>query len=329
MIRVEGLTQDFHGQDRDGRGRGRRSISRSAPGEMVTLLGPSGCGKTTTLRCIAGLEKADAGRIVIGDRPVVDVAAGVFVPPHQRNLGMVFQSYAIWPHMTVLENVAYALEGRRMSKAERTRSWRMEALETVQARAPRRPAGAAALGRPAAARRDRARLVGQPQVLLFDEPLSQSRRQAAARDAQRAAPHPAPDRAHLGLRHPRPGRSAGGLRLDRGDEGRPHRRARPAARHLSLSAPRLHGAVPRHHQPDRRHGRERRRRPAGSRSTTALGRIVGIDPTRTLAAGAACASASGRRTSTERHAGWRRRHAGQCVRGAPDLRGFRGRRGGG
>ena len=88
---------------------------------MVTLLGPSGCGKTTTLRCVAGLERAEGGRIVIGDRTVVDVAAGVFVPPHRRNLGMVFQSYAIWPHMTVIENVAYALEGRRMNKAERKR----------------------------------------------------------------------------------------------------------------------------------------------------------------------------------------------------------------
>src|SRR5262249_57975995 len=92
-----------------------------AAGEMVTLLGPSGCGKTTTLRCVAGLERADGGRISIGDRAVVDVAASVFVPPHQRNIGMVFQSYAIWPHMTVLENVAYALEGKRFSKADRRR----------------------------------------------------------------------------------------------------------------------------------------------------------------------------------------------------------------
>ena len=87
---------------------------------------------------------------------MVDVAAGVFVPPHRRNLGMVFQSYAIWPHMTVMENVAYALEGRGIGKAERQQA-RDGGARNRAARASRRPAGAAALGRPAAARRDRAR----------------------------------------------------------------------------------------------------------------------------------------------------------------------------
>ena len=78
-------------------------------GEFVTLLGPSGCGKTTTLRMVAGLERNDTGRITIADRVVSDAAAGLFVPPDQRKLGMVFQSYAIWPHMTVFDNVAYPL----------------------------------------------------------------------------------------------------------------------------------------------------------------------------------------------------------------------------
>src|SRR5262245_57480176 len=73
-------------------------------GEFVTLLGPSGCGKTTTLRMVAGLEQNDEGRITIGDRVVSDAGAGVFVAPDHRNIGMVFQSYAIWPHMTVFEN---------------------------------------------------------------------------------------------------------------------------------------------------------------------------------------------------------------------------------
>src|SRR5436309_10997376 len=130
MIRVEALTKTFAVKSETVAAVAAIDFEVAA-GEMVTLLGPSGCGKTTTLRCVAGLEKADGGRIVIGDRPVVDVTAGVFVPPHRRNLGMVFQSYAIWPHMSVIENVAYALEGRRINKAERKRL-ALAALETVQ-----------------------------------------------------------------------------------------------------------------------------------------------------------------------------------------------------
>src|SRR5437588_8259480 len=81
-------------------------------GEVFTLLGPSGCGKTTTLRLVAGLEQPDTGEITLRDRLVASAARRVFVAPHKRNLGMVFQSYAIWPHMTVFENVAYPLRLR-------------------------------------------------------------------------------------------------------------------------------------------------------------------------------------------------------------------------
>ena len=77
-------------------------------GQFYTLLGPSGCGKTTTLRCIAGLERRTAGSIELGEHRVVSDAA-CSVPPHQRDIGMVFQSYAVWPHMTVFENVAFPL----------------------------------------------------------------------------------------------------------------------------------------------------------------------------------------------------------------------------
>src|SRR4051794_36658075 len=77
-------------------------------GQTVSLLGPSGCGKTTTLRSIAGLEVPDSGRISIGSKTVYD--KGVWVPPHRRNIGMVFQSYALWPHLSVFENVAYPLK---------------------------------------------------------------------------------------------------------------------------------------------------------------------------------------------------------------------------
>jgi iron(III) transport system ATP-binding protein len=140
-------------------------------GEMATLLGPSGCGKTTTLRCLAGLERPDSGRVVIGGQTMADVAAGVFVPPQRRNLGMVFQSYAIWPHMTVLENVAYALEGRGIGRAER-KKLAMEALALVQLAAfAERPAPRLSGGQQQRVAIARA-LVGRPQALLFDEPLS-------------------------------------------------------------------------------------------------------------------------------------------------------------
>src|SRR5262245_947640 len=81
-------------------------------GEIVTLLGPSGCGKTTTLRMAAGLEVPDLGDIFFGDTAVVMSSRGLFLAPNKRNVGMVFQSYAIWPHMTVAENVAFPLKAR-------------------------------------------------------------------------------------------------------------------------------------------------------------------------------------------------------------------------
>ena len=89
-------------------------------GEFLVLLGPSGCGKTTTLRCMAGLETADAGSIAFGDRVVFDAGGNVNVPPNKRNIGMVFQSYALWPHMTVRKNIGYPLRTQRMKGAQAT-----------------------------------------------------------------------------------------------------------------------------------------------------------------------------------------------------------------
>src|SRR5215472_12930731 len=89
-----------------------------AAGEIVALLGPSGCGKTTTLRCVAGLEHPTGGTIRIGGATVSAPEQGVLVPPRQRNIGMVFQSYAVWPHMTVAQNVAYPLRTRRLARAQ-------------------------------------------------------------------------------------------------------------------------------------------------------------------------------------------------------------------
>ncbi len=140
-------------------------------GEFVTLLGPSGCGKTTTLRMVAGLERNDTGSIVIGGRVVSDAPAGLFVPPDLRKLGMVFQSYAIWPHMTVFDNVAYPLSVRHFPKAE-IRDKVATALRLVEMEAyAERPAPALSGGQQQRVAIARA-LVFEPEVLLLDEPLS-------------------------------------------------------------------------------------------------------------------------------------------------------------
>src|SRR6201747_834859 len=97
-------------------------VSFSVPaGEIVVLLGPSGCGKTTTLRCVAGLEHPTDGEISIAGNLVSSPKRGILVPPRQRDLGMVFQSYAVWPHMTVRQNVVYPLKHRNIARAEATR----------------------------------------------------------------------------------------------------------------------------------------------------------------------------------------------------------------
>src|SRR6185312_14501847 len=99
-------------------------------GEVVVLLGPSGCGKTTTLRCVAGLEHPTSGTISIGGSIVSAPEQGLRLPPRLRNIGMVFQSYAVWPHMTVRQNVLYPLKHRKVARAEATRMVD-EALELV------------------------------------------------------------------------------------------------------------------------------------------------------------------------------------------------------
>jgi iron(III) transport system ATP-binding protein len=141
------------------------------PGEFLVLLGPSGCGKTTTLRCIAGLESGDTGRISFGDRPVFDAAARVNVPPNKRNIGMVFQTYALWPHMRVRENIGYPLRTRRMRRATAS-EWitSVAALVDCSELLDRYPAqlSGGQQQRIALARG----LVARPDLVLFDEPLS-------------------------------------------------------------------------------------------------------------------------------------------------------------
>ncbi len=141
------------------------------PGEQLTLLGPSGCGKTTTLRAIAGLERPTAGEIRIGGATVYSSAERINIPAEKRGLSMVFQSYAIWPHMTVFENVAYGLRVRREGKAAITEKVD-RALDMVQMR-PYRDRGASQLSGGQQQRVALARaFVFSPAVLLFDEPLS-------------------------------------------------------------------------------------------------------------------------------------------------------------
>jgi iron(III) transport system ATP-binding protein len=152
-------------------------------GEFFTLLGPSGCGKSTTLTCIAGLERPSSGSITVGERVFVDIAAKTFVPPEGRELGMVFQSYALWPHMTVAQNLALPLKIRRLDK-ERQDTLIGDALDKVglndlRDRYPHQLSGGQQQ-RVALARA----LVYSPSVLLLDEPLSnldaQLREQARA-----------------------------------------------------------------------------------------------------------------------------------------------------
>jgi ABC-type Fe3+/spermidine/putrescine transport system ATPase subunit len=140
-------------------------------GEIFALLGPSGCGKTTTLRVIAGLEIPDAGEVLYRDRVLVSVARRRFVAPEKRDVGMVFQSYAIWPHMTVFENVAYPLRLRGFRGA-RLRDKVVATLETVGLRGVEsRPAPLLSGGQQQRVALARA-LVYEPEILLLDEPLS-------------------------------------------------------------------------------------------------------------------------------------------------------------
>jgi len=140
-------------------------------GEILTLLGPSGCGKTTTLRMGIGLERASGGKITYNDITVDCPRERVFIEPEKRGMGMVFQSYAIWPHMTVFENVAYPLRYRRVPKAE-MRTKVLETLELVGLKGYEERKGTQLSGgqqqRVAVARG----LVANPDVLLMDEPFS-------------------------------------------------------------------------------------------------------------------------------------------------------------
>ena len=170
MVTIESLEKYF-GEEKD-RVHVLKGVSLDIPeGSLYTFLGPSGCGKTTTLRCVAGLERPEGGKISIDGRPVFASGERVYVPTNKRPIGMVFQSYAIWPHMTVFENVAYPLTIRRRPKSEIKK--RVEdVLKVVGLHGLEdRPAPKLSGGQQQRVAFARA-LVNEPKVMLLDEPLS-------------------------------------------------------------------------------------------------------------------------------------------------------------
>ena len=217
------------------------------------MLGPSGSGKTTTLRVIAGFERPDAGRVELQGVDVTRVA------PAQRAVNTVFQDYALFPHMTVAENVEYGLRVKGMSRRDRRRARRGRARAGAPA-GPRRPQAGAALGRPAAARRararDRQRAAGPP----ARRAARRARPEAAPGDADLPQGAAARPRDHLRLRHARPGRGADDERPARRLQRGPDRAGRLAGGGLRASADRVRRRL------RRRLERPRARRPARSRS---------------------------------------------------------------
>lgn len=173
MVKVRGLVKRYEVEG--GKVQAVRGIDFEVPqGAFFTLLGPSGCGKTTTLRSVAGLETIDDGEIEIDGQLVCSVRRRVFVRPHQRDIGMVFQSYAIWPHMSVFDNVAFPLTQIRRNRpskqeirAKVRRSLSLVHLDGLE----ERPAPQLSGGQQQRLALARA-IVREPKVLLLDEPLS-------------------------------------------------------------------------------------------------------------------------------------------------------------
>ena len=171
MLQVENLTKVYAAENSGGI---RNIAFEVAAGEFYTLLGPSGCGKSTTLRSVAGLEEPSSGRVILDNQVIFDFDKRVFVPANHRRLGMVFQSYAVWPHMNVFDNTAFPL---RMARDKRWSNVEIQkrvmlTLDTM---------GLAALAERSAARLSGGQqqrlalaraLVGEPRLLLLDEPLS-------------------------------------------------------------------------------------------------------------------------------------------------------------
>ncbi len=173
MLRVDGLFTEYPNEKGE-LVKAAQDVTFTVPeGQLFTLLGPSGCGKTTTLRSIAGLERPRVGEIAVNDRVVYSSSKGVFIQPNRRGFGMVFQSYAIWPHMNVFENTAFPLEvGDRKYSRQEVRDKVMRVLKAVQLdHLADREATKLSGGQQQRLALARA-LVMEPALLLLDEPLS-------------------------------------------------------------------------------------------------------------------------------------------------------------
>ena len=210
-------------------------------GELMTLLGPSGCGKTTLLNLVAGFLMPDSGEIAIDGRRVTDV------PPYRRESGIMFQQYALFPHMSVAANVGYGLKMRRVAKPEIARrvaeALALIKLEGLEDRKPRQLSGGQQQ-RVALARA----LVIRPKVLLLDEPFSALDRNLRAVNAGRDQGDSAQARRDDHLRHPRPERGAQPVRPDRRACGGPHPPARHSGRNLLPAGRSLRRVVRRRRQ---------------------------------------------------------------------------------
>ena len=169
-IRIRGVSKHYYSEGRTIKALDDVDLTIAAD-QIFTLLGPSGCGKTTLLRCIVGLEAPDTGEISIGGQIVWSKDRNISIPPERRGLGMVFQTYAIWPHMNVFDNVAYPLQvrgvGRDVIRERVANTLRFVQLEGYELR----PATKLSGGQQQRVALARA-LVAEPKVILFDEPLS-------------------------------------------------------------------------------------------------------------------------------------------------------------
>ena len=171
IVEVRSLVKHFHREDKTVVPAIDTVDLDVHPGEFVVLLGPSGCGKTTLLRCIAGLEKPDTGSIEIQGKKVFDSSVGLVIPPERRNISMIFQSYALWPHMSAFDNIAYPLQNRNVAKAsvvERVHgALKLVGIPELSQQFPAQMSGGQQQ-RVALARA----IVSNDDLVLFDEPLS-------------------------------------------------------------------------------------------------------------------------------------------------------------